>query len=237
MSYRPSVDCMEYSTNPDIKPKQSEILHGSRVQLESSSARLCLDRCLLPRVFGFWNTRQRPKLEPTIRCGRLGRHTMKYESGDLEQRRGISVAARILRATAWGTVSAAILTTLAACQVGSQRIVSHENNLAAAGFELRPADTPKRRALLAQLPAHKFIRRVNQDTVRYVYADPSVCRCLYVGTQQAYGQYQKNKQSDARIRQLERALKDHQNAAEDDDFNEQVYDNPAFDWEAWGPWG
>jgi hypothetical protein len=58
-----------------------------------------------------------------------------------------------------------------------------------------------------------------------------------VGTQEAYGKYQENKQSDARIKQLESDLKDHQNAAEDDDFNEQVYANPAFNWEAWGPWG
>jgi hypothetical protein len=133
------------------------------------------------------------------------------------------------------TLAAALL-VLAGCQTPSHRIVTHENNLAAAGFTIRPADTVKRQTLLAQLPAHKFVKRITKDTVHYIYADPSVCRCLYVGTQEAYGKYQENKQSDARIKQLESDLKDHQNAAEDDDFNAQVYDNPAFEWEAWGPW-
>jgi hypothetical protein len=129
------------------------------------------------------------------------------------------------------------LLTLSACQTPSQRIVTHENNLAAAGFTIHPANTPQRQAMLAQLPPHKFVKRITNDTVHYVYVDPKVCKCLYVGTQEAYGKYQLNKQSDARIKQLQSDLKDHQNAAEDDDFNEQVYENPAFDWEAWGPWG
>jgi len=129
------------------------------------------------------------------------------------------------------------LMMLSACQTPSQRVVSHENNLAAAGFTIRPANTPERQAMLAQLPPHKFVKRITNDTVHYVYVDPQVCKCLYVGTQDAYGKYQLNKQSDARIKQLRSDLKDHQNAAEDDDYNEQVYDNPAFNWEAWGPWG
>ena len=129
------------------------------------------------------------------------------------------------------------LGVLTACATPSRRIINHENNLAAAGFTARPADTSERRALLAQLPAHKFVQRVKDDKVHYVYADPSVCKCLYVGTPAAYGKYQENKQSDARIKALKKDLKEHQNAAEDDDFNEQVYADPAFNWEPWGPWG
>jgi hypothetical protein len=72
--------------------------------------------------------------------------------------------------------------------------------------------------------------------VHYVYADASVCRCLYVGTEAAYGQYQKNKESKAEVKELERDLKRHNNAAEDDDLNAQVYSDPAYHWEAWGPW-
>jgi hypothetical protein len=126
---------------------------------------------------------------------------------------------------------------LAACQTPRQRVINHENDLAAAGFVVRPANTPERRTLLARLPAHKFVQRVKDDQVHYVFADPTVCKCLYVGTQEAYSQYQHNRQSDKRVKELERDLKDHQNAAEDDDFNEQVYSDPAFNWEAWGPWG
>jgi len=46
--------------------------------------------------------------------------------------------------------------------------------------------------MLARLPADKFVMRQNGDRVHYVYADPLVCGCLYVGTQQAYNQYKAN---------------------------------------------
>ena len=129
------------------------------------------------------------------------------------------------------------IVVLTACQAPRQRIIHHENDLAAAGFLVRPADTSERRTLLAKLPAHKFVQRVKDDKVHYVYADPTVCKCLYVGTQQAYGLYQQNRQSERQIKELESDLKDHQNAAEDDDFNQQLYSEPGYNWEAWGPWG
>jgi hypothetical protein len=137
-----------------------------------------------------------------------------------------------------GRVSAVFLAVglLAACQTSRQRIVDHENDLAAAGFVVRPADTAERQALLARLPEHKFVQRVNAGKVHYVYADASFCKCLYVGSEAAYGQYQQNKQSKAQVKELERDLKRHNNAAEDDDLNAQVYSDPAYNWEAWGPW-
>ncbi len=136
------------------------------------------------------------------------------------------------------TVSAVFLAfgVLAACQTSHQRIIDHENDLAAAGFLLRPADTAERRALLAQLPEHRFVQRVKDGKVHYVYADASVCQCLYIGTEAAYGQYQQNRASKAEVKELERDLKRHNNAAEDDDLNAQVYSDPAYHWEAWGPW-
>ncbi len=126
---------------------------------------------------------------------------------------------------------------IAACQTSKERVARHEDNLAVAGFLVRPANTPERQAMLARLPAHKFVRHAKGDNIQYVYADPSVCRCLYVGSQAAYAKYQENKQSDQRIKELKRDLRDHENAAEDDDFNAQVYDDPAWNWNAWGPWG
>ena len=62
-----------------------------------------------------------------------------------------------------------------------------EDMLAAAGFRLRPADTPQRVAALTALPPHRFVRRTVDGRVTYLYADPTVCRCLYVGGQEAYG--------------------------------------------------
>jgi hypothetical protein len=88
---------------------------------------------------------------------------------------------------------------------------------------LRPANTPERIAMLKRLPPHRFIRREHGDVVHYVYADPLVCSCLYVGTQQAYDQYKRD-------RQQERIADEQQLAADE-------YSDAAWNWGAWGPWG
>ncbi len=143
---------------------------------------------------------------------------------------------RGLRIGAAFSIFAALICS-SACQTPSHRIATREDNLAVAGFLARPANTAERRQLLARLPSHKFVRRAQEDTVHYVYADPTVCNCLYVGTQDAYKKYVENRQAEKQTKDLEKALKDQDNAAEDEDFNEQIYSGPYYHWEAWGPWG
>ncbi|HTC16393.1 MAG TPA: hypothetical protein VK695_11385 [Steroidobacteraceae bacterium] len=112
---------------------------------------------------------------------------------------------------------------LCACESQQQVISEREDNLAAAGFVIKPANTPQRQAMLARLPAHQFVIRQNGDTVHYVYADPLVCGCLYVGTQQAYKQYRANLLA--------------QNLANEQLMSAQAYSDAAWQWDAWGPWG
>jgi hypothetical protein len=114
-------------------------------------------------------------------------------------------------------------TVLAACESQQQMITEHEDKLSAAGFVIKPANTPERQAMLTRLPAHKFVMRQNGDTIHYVYADPLVCGCLYVGTQQAYNQYKAN--------QLAQHLADEQL------MSAQAYSDATWSWPAWGPWG
>jgi hypothetical protein len=97
-----------------------------------------------------------------------------------------------------------------------------EDLLAAAGFVQRPANTPDRQAMLTRLPAHRFVRRVSGEEVSYLFADPLVCNCLYVGTQAAYGRYQQIA--------LSRRI------AEDRVMAAQMEQQAAMDW-GWGPWG
>ena len=61
--------------------------------------------------------------------------------------------------------------------------------LAAAGFVQRKADTPERIAALKSLPPHQFVMRNSNGSVKYMYADPIACNCIYVGGQLAYNQY------------------------------------------------
>jgi len=124
---------------------------------------------------------------------------------------------------ATAAVFLAVLTVLAACQTQQQIVTRHEDNLAAAGFIIRPANTPERKAMLSRLPPNKFVKREKGDTVHYIYADPMVCGCLYVGSQQAYGQYKRDQQQ-------QRLANEQQRTADS-------YSDAAWNWDAWGPWG
>jgi hypothetical protein len=111
---------------------------------------------------------------------------------------------------------------LGACETIQQRVAQKEDALAAAGFEIKPANTPERETMLKRLPPNKFVQRSHGDTTHYVYADPLVCNCLYVGTQQAYD-----------------ILKEHereQHLADENQMTAQTYSDSTWNWGAWGPW-
>src|ERR1700738_632536 len=78
---------------------------------------------------------------------------------------------------------------LGACQTMQQQVDAKEDLLAAAGFTMRMADTPERPASLQQLPPDKVVPKSEKGQTEYVYADPKVCDCLYVGNTAAYNAY------------------------------------------------
>ena len=112
---------------------------------------------------------------------------------------------------------------VAACTTPQEKVTQREDHLAAAGFVAQPANTPERQAMLNRMPPHHFIRRVHGNTVNYVYSDPLVCNCLYVGSQEAYGRYQTYLQQ--------------KNLADEQETTAQLYSDGGWDWGAWGPWG
>ncbi len=109
---------------------------------------------------------------------------------------------------------------VAACQNPQQVIGNKEDMMAAAGFKFVPANTPARQAAFRNLPAHKFSREIKNGQVFYVYPDPTVCVCLYVGNQSAYARYQAN------VFQ--------KNLADEQQMTANI--NSMNDWD-WGPWG
>ena len=80
--------------------------------------------------------------------------------------------------------AAAAALGVAGCVSPQEQIAQKEDLLAAAGFQIRLADTPKRLAAMKTLPPNKFVMRVVNGKPIYQYADPLVCRCVYFGTQQ-----------------------------------------------------
>ena len=91
----------------------------------------------------------------------------------------------------FGPIAAAMGFCLAAtaCNDGSKAVMNKEDMLAASGFKFVPANTPERQQAFQRLPPHKFMREVKGDKVIYIYADPTICVCIYVGGQKAYGTY------------------------------------------------
>ena len=64
------------------------------------------------------------------------------------------------------------------------------NLFTTAGFIVKYATTPEKRAILHSLPPDKLVKRTKDGRVYYVYADAGRCNCAYVGTPEAYAAYQ-----------------------------------------------
>lgn len=92
------------------------------------------------------------------------------------------------------TMVAVLVLALAGCavvkEVQKSEASDTEQLLAAAGFKVRPADTPKKMAHLQTLTQRKLITHQRGGKVYYVYADALNCKCLYVGNQAAYQCFQ-----------------------------------------------
>ena len=109
------------------------------------------------------------------------------------------------------------LSSCAAIQRSS--VENKEDDFAAAGFNVLPLNSPVRQQMVATLPPNKVSRRFEGEHVSYLYPDPMVCHCLYVGSQAAWGRYQAALQ-----------------ARNTPVFTVVEMPGPGPGWD-WGPWG
>jgi hypothetical protein len=92
-----------------------------------------------------------------------------------------------------------------------------ERELAAAGFQMKFAKTSEQIAKAGSLPQRKLTRTSGPDgKPRFVWADATDCKCIYVGSEAAYDRYQK--------------LATTQQIAEENEM-------ASMNWGAWGGWG
>jgi hypothetical protein len=94
---------------------------------------------------------------------------------------------------------------LTACAGAPSVVDSNEDFLASAGFRVLAGNTPGYAAAQQQLPPHKFVHHVEQGILTYYYFDPTVCGCLYYGSQQNWDAY-KQEMADKRHMQAEQLL-------------------------------
>lgn len=111
------------------------------------------------------------------------------------------------------------LVGLAGCATPQELVGGQEGMLAAAGFVARPANTPQRQKTLTTLPPNRIVQQATGDHLTYLYADPLVCQCLYVGGPQEWSRYQQ-------ALQQQRFADEQVEAAQ---LNYGAWD--------WGPWG
>jgi hypothetical protein len=112
------------------------------------------------------------------------------------------------------TVLGIALTGCAAMQKSDS--IENERMLAAAGFQMKFADTPEKLAHLKTLPQRKLAPSTKEGVTHFMYADAEYCKCLYVGSEKAYQRYQK--------------MAEKKQIAE---MNEMS----SMNWGVWGAWG
>jgi len=71
-----------------------------------------------------------------------------------------------------------------------------EEALAAAGFQLKMADTPAKVERISRIPQKKVVRAMIKDREVYLWADAAGCRCYYAGTRQNYEQLLQNQREE-----------------------------------------
>jgi hypothetical protein len=116
---------------------------------------------------------------------------------------------------------------VAACASEETEVRSTEQMLAAAGFQMVPADTIERHNQLELTPSHQLLTLAtppgSSSPVAHVYADPDVCHCLWVGNPQNYQRFQQLAfQQQLAAERLQAA---------------QLEASGPIDWDLWGPWG
>ena len=83
-------------------------------------------------------------------------------------------------------VISALCVAVGACESNTK---FKEDMLTSAGFKATPPKTPAQVASLKSLPPHKLTRTTLKGRTAWVYSDPTICGCLYIGNQAAYDAY------------------------------------------------
>ncbi len=116
------------------------------------------------------------------------------------------------------------MVVLTGCQtIRDSNAKSKEEMLAAAGFQMKEAQTPEQLANVRNMPQRKLLSHTKDGQVMYVFADAEVCQCVYVGTEKSYQDYQK--------------MVYQTNLADEQETTAAMNNDSMFEWESWGTWG
>src|SRR6202165_1651581 len=105
-----------------------------------------------------------------------------------------AASGRPFRARAFGVFPAIVLllcaSLLVALETPSKPFLEKNSfYLSSAGFRVQLADDAAGKKALHALPPHRFVMHRFGNDVRYLYAEPNHCVCIFIGTQGAYQSY------------------------------------------------
>ncbi len=128
-----------------------------------------------------------------------------------------------MRTKARHMVAVGVLLLAGGCAtIQRQEAASTESVLAAAGFRMLPADTPDRLANLQGMTPRKIVPHASSDgKVAYVYADPTNCKCMWIGGPAEYQRYQQ--------------LAIQKQLAQERMMAAEMNEDAALNWGMWGP--
>ena len=98
--------------------------------------------------------------------------------------------------------AAALVLGIAGCASQPTQVASTGNLLTKAGFQARPADSPHRISEMMKMTPHKFVTRVRNGQLVYLYPDPMVCECVYYGSQQNWDAYRRELEAEQIVKAL-----------------------------------
>jgi hypothetical protein len=125
----------------------------------------------------------------------------------------------------WPVIVVFLAIVLAGCgaiqNLQDNQAAGTEKLLMAAGFRVLVPDNPEKQDHLRTLTQQKLLPVRRHDRVYYLFADASVCQCLYIGDEKAFQRY--------------RGLAAEQQLADQRQVLEGMESEVM--WDAYGPWG
>src|SRR5215831_2331909 len=142
----------------------------------------CRRRAALPRLLGLnrrspataGESRRGTRISCSTRvAGKHGSRAFVLPSGVVAKRR----ETRMRLMTTRLVVILALLGASGCAAIQQSEAIDAERSLAAAGFQMRFADTPQRLAKASSLPQRKLVpMRAEDGSLRFVYADATFCK-------------------------------------------------------------
>ena len=96
-----------------------------------------------------------------------------------------------------------LIMALAGCSGAPvNKTLQAEEALAAAGFQLKMADTPATVERISRIPQNQVVWGKIKDREVYLWAGAAGCQCYYVGTRQNYEQLRHNQREEKADRRI-----------------------------------